>query len=235
MSWTETLSDATDTIFDTSWDIRDGSVIPDSSSVALKDGAVKISATFLYADLAGSSRLAQFCPWTTTAKVIRAYLECSTRLIRAWKGEIRSFDGDRVMGVFIGDMKNTHATKCAREIDYTVEKIIGPKATTAFKSIRDNNILVRHAVGIDTGDSRAVRAGIRNSNDLIWIGRPPTLAAKLSDVRDYPFSVYISKETYNKLANDAKIDGGADIWEPSAFTFAGQKLTVYRTKTMKTP
>lgn len=118
MTWVETLNKATDTLFDTAWDVRDGAVIPSSDTVALKDGAVKIDATFLYADLAGSSMLARVCPWNTTAKIIRAYLDCSTRLIKAWGGEIRSFDGDRVMGIFMGDTKNSDASRCAREIDY---------------------------------------------------------------------------------------------------------------------
>ena len=235
MTWIETLRDATDKVFDTAWDVRSGTVIPDTSTVALKDGAVKVDATFLYGDLAGSSTLAKMCPWTTTAKVIRAYLDCSTRLIRAWGGEIRSFDGDRVMGVFMGDSKNTNATNCAREIDYTVEKIIGPKATSAFKSIKDNDIKIRHAVGIDTGDARAVRAGIRNSNDLIWIGRPPSLAAKLSDIRAYPYAVYISKECYNRLGTAGKIVHGTNIWEAVTHSYAGEQITVYRTKYMKTP
>jgi len=235
MTWVETLSETTDTIFGTEWDVRDGIVIPDTEDVALKDGAVKLDATFLYADLAGSSKLAKLCPWQTTAKIIRAYLDCSTRLIKAWGGEIKSFDGDRVMGVFIGDMKNTHASYCAREIDYTVEKIIGPKATEKFKSVADNGIKIRHAVGIDTGTARTVRAGIRNSNDLIWIGRPPSLAAKLSDVRKYPYCVYISSECHTKLADAARSVDGTNIWEKVEHDYAGDTLTVYRTSYMKTP
>jgi class 3 adenylate cyclase len=43
---------------------------------------VKLDAVFLYADLAGSSRLARVCQWQTTAKIIRAYLDVATRLIR---------------------------------------------------------------------------------------------------------------------------------------------------------
>lgn len=235
MTWIETLSDTTEAIFDTKWDVRDCTVIPDTESVALKNGAVKLDATFLYADLAGSSKLAQVCPWETTAKIIRAYLDCATRLIIAWGGEIKSFDGDRVMGVFIGGQKNTNATLCAREIDYTVEKIIGPKAKEHFKSIRENAISIRHAVGIDTGLSRAVRAGIRANNDLIWIGRPPSYAAKLSDIRAYPYAVYISAASYKMLADKAKFIDDLNIWEKAAFTFAGTAETVYRTKYMKTP
>ena len=235
MAWTEDLNTWVSDIYDTSFDVRDGQVVPDTSSVTLKDGAVKINATFLYADLAGSSVLAQTCPWQTTAKIIRAYLYCATRLIRAWGGEIRSFDGDRVMGVFIGDSKNTNAVSCAREIDWTVWKVIAPLAKSKFKSIENAGITIHHCVGVDTGDCRAVRAGIRDNNDLIWIGKPPSFAAKLSDIRDSPREVYISSRVYNNMREDGRIVSGTNIWTSQKFTFADTEETVYSTTYPKTP
>ena len=193
MATVDTLTSEIETILSTKWVERQGSVVPESADVTLKDGAVAINATFLYADLAGSSRLAKVCPWETTAKIIRAYLDCCTRLIKMHDGEIRSFDGDRVMAIFKGNTPNIDATSCAREIDWMIENVINPKAKAKFKSVQDNNIHIKHCVGIDRGDAVGVRAGIRNNNDLIWIGRPPSLAAKLSDIRNYPYSVYISK------------------------------------------
>jgi len=229
------LAERVDTIFETRWDVRDGEVVPETADVALKNGAVKLNAVFLYADLAGSSRIAATCPWGTTAKIIRAYLDVATRLIRAHGGRVRSFDGDRVMGVFIGDTPNSDASFCAREIDYSVEKIIGPKAHAAFASVRDNEIEIQHCVGIDVGVVRAVRAGIRNSNDLIWIGKAPSFAAKLSDVRAYPYAVYTSARSYKKLSAAAKVVGGEDIWEKQSFEFNGEWEDVFRTLKMRQP
>lgn len=235
MAWVDTLTQSIETILDTSWDVRNGTVIPESEDVSLKNGAVKIEATFLYADLAGSSLLASICPWGTTAKIIRAYLDTCVRSIKVFGGEIRSFDGDRVMGVFKGETQNTNATYCAREIDWMVEKVLNPKAKAKFDSIKNNNIHIKHCIGIDVGETVAVRAGIRNNNDLIWIGRAPSLAAKLSDIREYPYNVYITKAVYNKIAQDAKIVNGNNIWESRSFTFAGKAEEVYRTEYMKTP
>lgn len=236
MALVDTLTSEVETILGIEWDERSGNVIPETDDVALKNGAVKIEATFLYADLAGSSILAKKCPWQTTAKIIRSYLDISVRLIRAHNGEIRSFDGDRVMGIFKGDTPNTSAVNCAREIDWMVKKIINPKAEAKFKSIRDNDIKIRHCVGIDTSEARAVRSGIRNNNDLIWIGKAPSFAAKLSDIREYPYSVYISKECYNKLADSAKKDGTVDnIWENRSYTLSGETYSIYRTKYMLKP
>jgi adenylate cyclase len=236
MAWTEDLNSWVKDIYNTTFDVRDGQVVPESENVKLIDGAVKVDATFLYADLAGSSKLAQACPWTTTAKIIRSYLFCAVKLVRAWGGEIRSFDGDRVMGVFTGDMKNTNASYCAREIDWTVTNVINPNANEKFKSISDNSIKIKHCIGIDTGESRAVRAGVRNNNDLIWIGKPPSFAAKLSDIRDYPNEVYISSRVYSRLTDNAKkLSSGESIWVSKNFTFAGTEETVYCTKTPRVP
>jgi adenylate cyclase len=234
MGWVDTLSTAVDNVFSTSLTERNGTVVPTTDSVT-NSQAVKLDATFLYADLAGSAMLSRVCPWQTTAKIMRAYLDCTTRLIKVWGGEIRSFDGDRVMGLFVGDLKNTHATNCAREIFYTVENILGPKATKKFDSIRNNDIKLKNGIGIDTGEARAVRAGIRNSNDLIWIGRAPSLAAKLSDLRNYPYCVYISEASYKKLPDTSKLVDGKNIWVEKTFTFAGESHKVYGTLHMKTP
>ena len=93
------LKGRVDTLFGSNFEQREGRVVPATADVALKDGAVKIEAAFLYADLAGSAKLSKTCPWTTTAKIIRAFLDCATRLIIKHGGHVRSFDGDRVMGV----------------------------------------------------------------------------------------------------------------------------------------
>lgn len=230
MALPETLSTEVENILEIKWDERSGNVIPDTNDIALKDGAVKIEATFLYADLAGSSVLAKKCPWETTAKIIRTYLDTAVRIIRHHGGEIRSFDGDRVMGIFKGDSPNTSAVNCARKIDWVVENLINPKAKAKFKSIQNNNIQIKHCVGIDASEVRAVRSGIRNNNDLIWIGKATGFAAKLSDIREYPYSVYISQDCYKKLADTAKKSGQEDIWFQRSFTLGDETYTVYRTK-----
>lgn len=235
MAVIDTITEEVDNILGVKWVERNGIVIPDTSDVALKDGAVKIEATFLYADLAGSSLLADKCPWETTAKIIRSYLDTAVRLIRHHGGEIRSFDGDRVMGIFKSNSQNTSAANCARNIDWVVHNLINPKAKAKFQSIRNNDIRIKHCVGIDTSEARAVRSGIRNNNDLIWIGKAPSFAAKLSDIREYPYEVYISSDSYSRLNESAKKDGTENVWISSTATIAGKSYTVYRTKTPLKP
>lgn len=213
---------------------REGRVVPETGDIT-NSQAVKIKAAFLYADLAGSATIWKNCPWDTTAKIIRAFLDSSSRIIKAHGGEIRSFDGDRVMGVFMGDLKCTNATRAAREIFWATDQVLAPKAKIKFKSVRNANLHMKCGVGVDVGDARAVRGGIRASNDLIWIGRAPSMAAKMSDEREYPHCVFIHKDVHKVLSDAEKEPGGSDIWEPRNFKFAGDTHSVYRTKFYRTP
>lgn len=56
------LKNRVDTLFGTTFNAREGRVIPATDDVVLKDGAVKIEAAFLYADLGNSALLSQAMP-----------------------------------------------------------------------------------------------------------------------------------------------------------------------------
>jgi class 3 adenylate cyclase len=140
------------------------------------------------------------------------------------------------MGVFVGGSMNSNASICGREIHWAVRQIIDPAARKQFKSIRDNDIEICHGVGIDVGEVRAVRSGIRNNNDLIWIGKAASFSAKLSDIRDPGNHTYISSRTFNKLGKSAKYDAdGKSRWVSAKFSFAGETETVYKTNQWKRP
>lgn len=230
MTLLDDLNSGVGNVLSTPWELRDGIVVPSSEKVALNGGGVRINATILYADLAQSSRLATDFQQRTAAKVMKAFLLCSSKIIAAHEGTITSFDGDRVMGIFIGDLKNTNAAKTALKINYAVQNIIKPKVEAYFSSMKENSYGIDHAVGIDTGSILAVRAGQRGSNDLIWIGRSPNLAARLSDIRESHYYSYITKDVFDTMNDDAKKGGteNKDMWEQRSFKWIGEEWTIYR-------
>jgi len=230
MSSEEDLLAAVSRVLSQDWDIRDGRVVPNTEDIVLAGGAVKLDAVVLYADLAESSTLATDFQQRTAAKIIRIFLNCMSQLIVAHDGIVTSFDGDRVMGIFLGDSKNTNATKCALKMNYAVLKIIEPKVKDYFTSFKETEFEVSHCVGVDTSSILVVRAGQRGSNDLVWIGRAPNLAAKLSEIREPHYHSYISEDVFFKLNDSAKY-GGDDkqlMWEQRSFEFAGNKTIIYR-------
>lgn len=213
MSLADDIDANINTILAQAWNIRDGQVVPSTENVVLAGGGVRLNATLLYADLADSTRLAMW-DRRVAAKVFKAFLVCSTRLIRATGGEVRSFDGDRVMGVYVGDTKNTRAAKCALHINWAFTQVLRPKFEARYEKLRDGTFRLAHCTGIDTSEVLVVRAGIRNSNDLIWVGRAPNVAAKMSSLRESPYHTFISGEVYGMLNDSSKISSdGRNMWE----------------------
>jgi adenylate cyclase len=207
------------------WDMRDGQVVPSTADVALAGGGVNFLATMLYADLADSTGLAMWDK-RVAARIFKAFLSSCSRLIKANDGFVRSFDGDRVMGVFLGPMKNTNATKCALQINWVFREVLMPKFHARFEGVRNGSHPLAHTTGIDTSDVLVARGGVRNDNDLVWVGRAPNIAAKLSGIREAPYATFITGEVYDMLANEAKFaasGAGPNMWESR--TWANQPVT----------
>jgi len=116
MTFIEELTELVDEIARKQWELREGRVVPESENVGLGNVGVRLEATILCADLADSTRLAM-TNRTIASEVYKAFLVCSSKIMRLRAGEVRSFNGDRVMGVFIGSSRNTNAAKAALNIN----------------------------------------------------------------------------------------------------------------------
>jgi class 3 adenylate cyclase len=220
------------TIFNAVWNIREGTVVPKTDDVALANGAVKLQAVFLYADLVHSTELQRKFDNRMVAKIVRAYLSSMSQLIKTHGGEVRSFDGDRVMGVFIGDAKNSNAAKCGLKMKYAVDKILRPKAEAKFSSLTTKLFKIRHCAGIARSEVLVVRGGVRGSNDLVFIGSAPNIAAKLSALRTTPYNTWIAHNVYSMLNDEAKYGGSPrqNMWTSATRTLAGEEWSLYKSR-----
>lgn len=236
MGFAEDLADSVDEILSATWNERKGTVVPKTDDVALKNGAVKLDAVLLYADLADSTGLASLTSRSIAAKVVRSYLSVTSRVVRAANGEIRSFDGDRVMGVFVGDWKNSNAAKCGIKIKYAVSELLEPKIRKKYPTLSKNWTL-RHCVGAASGQVLVVRGGVRGSNDLVFIGPAPNIAAKLSEIRNHPYVSYITSQVYGRLNKEAKYSkkDGSNMWTAEKRTIGGESMTVYKSSWQRKP
>lgn len=213
-----------DGVLSATWDSREGFVVPTSETVKLRDGAVNVAATYVYADMADSSGAAQKLRKEVTAKIIRSYLNASTRLLRHYGGEIRSFDGDRVMGIFMGPEQCTKAVRAALAINWAVELVIEPKLAAKWPTLKET-WKMGHGVGIDTGKAMIVRGGVRDNNDLVSVGAAPNVAAKLSSLRKY--DINITKAVYDAMDRSVTLSGDKNMWTwASAETVGGTTIRV---------
>lgn len=212
-------------IFATKWATREGRQVPGTDDIQLGDNdAVELDGTVLYADMTDSTGLVDgFKPWFA-AEVYKAYLVAACRIIRDEGGEITAFDGDRVMAVFIGAAKNSTAARAALRINFILREINGALAV----SYPNTSYVLGHCIGIDTSRLFVARTGIRNSNDLVWVGRAANYAAKLSAIGDQSNTVYITEGVYGMLQDASKFGGTPrrDMWERR--TWAEKGVAIYR-------
>lgn len=237
MSLADDLASDVQEVIDTRWKTRKGQKVPETTEIALAGGAVELDATFLYADLADSSKMAKELDRRVAAKIFKAFLATTSRLIRKHGGTIVSFDGDRILGVFVGTAMNSSAANVGLKINHTVSKIIRPKFEQKYESVRNASFTIRQGVGIDTGTVLAVRAGARGDSDLVWVGRAPNLAAKLSDLRESPYHTFLTSTVYNRLNSTAKYGGqdAKNMWERRPWNFLGEQMTIYRSNWRRKP
>ena len=219
------LQGALDEILSKSWNRRDGQVIPAPSDVQLGNHAVDLEGTILYADLADSTGLVQGYKDWFAAEVYKAYLMAAGELIRNNGGAVTAFDGDRVMGVFVGGRKNSSAVKCALQINYLVTQEINPRLK---KQYPDTSFKLQHAVGIDTSKLLVARTGVWGANDLVWVGRAANYAAKLCALRDGVHQTIITSDVFDRLTGETKFGGDPkrNMW--TKFTWDELGVVAYR-------
>jgi class 3 adenylate cyclase len=210
-------------VLDEQWQRRSGQKVPDTDDVALKNEAVELDATVLYADLAGSTKMVKGYKDWFAAEIYKTYLYCAAKIIRANGGVITAYDGDRAMGVFLGDTKNSSAAKTGLQINWACRQIIGASVKAKYP---DTDFSLRQRVGIDTSKLFVARTGIRGSNDLVWVGNAANNAAKMAAL-DPSYPTYITGDVYSMLLEWAKLGGEEprrDMWSDLGTASLGYRI-----------
>jgi len=198
-----------------SWAKRNGYLVPEPSDLQLGNDAVNLRAAVLYADLQDSTKLVDTQLNTTAAEVYKSYMVCAARIIKNEGGSVTAYDGDRIMGVFLGDTKSDAAAKSALRINWALGAIVNPYLKRIYG---ESAYQAKHVIGVDMSNILACRIGVRNDNDLVWIGRAANYAAKLSAINEN-FPVYITGDVFDELVS-AKYGGQARqlMWEQRTWT-----------------
>jgi class 3 adenylate cyclase len=206
--------------------MRDGEVVPEPKDLKLGNDGVKLDGTVLYADLSGSTKLVDTKKPTFAAEIYKTYLACAARIIKNEGGVVTAYDGDRVMAVFINkDNKNTSAVRAAFKINGAVRNVITPALKAEYPQ---TDYVLKHVIGIDTSKLLASRIGVRNDNDLVWVGRAANYAAKLSNLSD-EVAIRITHSVYDVMNECVKIGGvnKENMWEERTWTDMN-KMKIYR-------
>jgi class 3 adenylate cyclase len=211
-------------ILSTQWTRREGRQVPEPEAIQLGNDGVTLDGTVLYADMADSTDLVDRYEDWFAAEVYKSFLVAACHIIRNNDGSITAFDGDRVMAVFYGPRKNSSAAIAGLQINWAVGEI-----NAQIESEHpDAKLHLSHSVGIDTSSLFVAKTGIRNSNDLVWVGRAANYAAKLSSSSEFDEGTIITEDVFKKLRLDAKNGGDPEMlmWEPARWK--EMNLAVYK-------
>ena len=210
------LQGEVDEILRLDWNTRQGQVVPESGDVTLGNEAVTFDdAVVIYADLKSSTAMVDAYPWTFAAEAYKRFLLCAARAIRSENGDITAYDGDRIMAIFIGELRNTRAVRAAMKITFCVDTIINPTIRARYNAPA---FVLQHVTGIDRSPLKAARTGVRGANDLVWIGRAANYAAKLAA---FPagFETRITDDVRIRLPDELTVGpAGEPMWEAMTWT-----------------
>lgn len=206
------------------WDTRKCDIVPDSKSIALDNDAGELEGAVLYADMAGFSELVNKYSKKFAAKMVKVFLYSVCETIRNNGGVITSFDGDRVMAVFIGNCKCSNSAKTALQIKFIVTRINEEIA----KEHPNDLFVINYAVGVDVSNLFVVKTGIWGDNYLAWIGNAANTAAKLSEIRNRSARSFITKRMFERLNDESKFSINNNekkcMWNRSELEILGQTI-----------
>jgi len=209
----------------TAWSRKEGRDVPVPEAIGMGNDGVELKeAVCLYADLADSTALVNaFSDWFA-AMVYKSFLHCATKIILSERGAITSFDGDRVMGIFVGSDRFNAAARSALKINWATIQMIEPAIKGTWKDQSVQALQIRHTVGIDASKVFAARTGVRGNNDIVWVGRAPNYAAKLATWREPRIATLITADVFKGMSGSARDSNGKCMWSWDARTLNGVQV-----------
>ncbi len=197
--------------FHSAWDVAEWDRVPtDDDAIGLANKGVRIDAAVLYADLADSTGLVKSKTDEYAAEIYKSYVYAASKSIRAHEGVVTAFDGDRVMGLFVGGSKRNHAAEAAFHLAAIVEDILQPELE---KMYGNSSYTITQKVGIDASKILVSNTGMRGTNDYVWVGTAANNAAKMAALK-LGYTTYATSEVLSVLnaANTTAASDGNKLW-----------------------
>lgn len=195
------------------WSVEEWERVPkEDDELGLGNVGVRIKAAVLYADLTDSTSLVKDQKDEFAAEVYKAYVYAATKAIRYHGGEVTAYDGDRVMGVFMGGTPRNDAVEAAFHISALVEDVTQPQLNAMYGTTK---YTVRQKIGIDYSDLLVANTGIRGNNDYVWVGTAANNAAKMAALK-LGYETYATESVFSVLTenNTTGSATGAALWTP---------------------
>lgn len=213
MTFKDDLSLRVSQITEESWgDIPIARVPPGPEHLTFGNDGKHLDVCVLYADLHRSTEMVDSLADILAAEYYKAFLHCAGKIITRNGGTIQAYDGDRIMGIFVGDDRADKAVLAAFELHYAVTSVINPAFAATYPQYHRP---LTHTVGIDAGRVLVAKIGVRSDSDLVWVGPAANYAAKLNsfDGLDINYPTRITEAVFGMLDLGLRVKDRQAIWD----------------------
>jgi class 3 adenylate cyclase len=156
--------------------------------------------TILFADLRGSTALAERLQPEEVVAVINAYLRSMARAVLDAGGILDKFTGDGLMAIFGAMGDSTHGAAAATRAALAMRERLA--ALNAERAAR-NEPVVRFGVGLHTGDVVLGAIGLPERSDYTAIGDTVNTASRMESLtKEFQVDSVLSEETADHLDGD---------------------------------
>jgi len=176
------------------------SVLSDPDNIKL--GGKKVTATVLFADIAGFTAISEQLQPEVISNLLNTYMSAMTGIILRNKGTIDKFIGDAIMAFWGAPLPDTgqalNACRAALEMQ--------ERLTTLRKEFREKGLPeISVRIGINTGPVIAGNMGSADLFDYTVLGDTVNLASRLENAnKQFGTGILISGYTYHEAAD--KVD-----------------------------
>ncbi len=163
--------------------------------------ANEVTATMLFTDIVGFTRLAEQLSPRETNIILNRYFSEMTDVVFSYEGTLEKFIGDGLMAVFGAPIERDNdaerAILAAKEMRAKLAAMMTEKGSPSIKfDIR---------IGINTGRVVAGNIGSPRRMDYTVIGDPVNIAARLESIAE-PNQILIGEETYKAVKGKFEIE-----------------------------
>ena len=158
------------------------------------------SVTILFADLRGSTALAERLSPEETVAVLNTYLRAMARCVIEAGGILDKFLGDGLMAIFGAMGDPTHGARAATRAALAMRERLA--ALNAEREARGEPV-VRFGVGLHTGDVVLGAVGLPERSDYTAIGDTVNTASRMESLtKEFRVDAVLSEETVDHLDGD---------------------------------
>lgn len=227
------IYNSVNSILDDHMDVKDVSTVPSIEDRQLTFGlsGKRFNNVCFFIDMRGSTKILEKHNANVVIKIHKAFFITILKIVNALDGEVRSFNGDSILAFFVGNDSNTieSAIEAAMKVKYM---LLIDENSLKEKVLRKYDTEIDIGIGLDIGTTTVAKVGYsaKNSKDLIWIGSNVNHSVKISDNRNRPNNIAITKRLYDNLTNTAKFSTkGKNMWQQSSCRYNDKNEVIHIT------